>query len=141
MNFNEIQELIENVYLGKIKSNELLSLSNKTYICFVDEPSENLIKFGVYNSTNELTEVTKIADLGSMEINSSEDSDEGPTMIYMDQLYKVSQNILDYLTENNLTVELILYDDGYDTLGYDYESIETSKFNMLVEEIKAEYSK
>ena len=132
MTVDEAVEIFENLYNGDFATDTIFDLSDGTYVCEIYEPATKKSTIGVYGNIindGEADENTLIKVLGIVDLNDEEQR--------IDQINALAETFVNYLNENNLTPSQFSLYEGF---SY-YESIKTDRFNMLVEEIKAKYSK
>ena len=132
MTVDEAVEIFENLYNGDFATDTIFDLSDGTYVCEIYEPNTKKSTSGIFGNTindGEPDESSLIKVIGEIYLNDEEQ--------YVEQLNTLAESFVNYLNENNLTVSQF---SAYEGFTY-YESIKTDRFNMLYEELKAEYSK
>ena len=136
--YDELYEILENYMLGRLEQyNVLMELSDKTFVAA--KSYYPAVKFGIYRAIDELGGIpdSLIVEFSEITPNSN-----------ITNLEDIVNELHNYMIDNNLTINQVLVNPIADNTESEedfeysyYESIQTNKFNMLVEEIKAEYSK
>ena len=136
--YDELYEILENYMLGRLEQyNVLMELSDKTFVAA--KSYYPAVKLGIYRAVDELGGIpdSLIVEFSEITPNSN-----------ITNLEDIVTEICNYMTKNNLTISQVLVNPVSDHDEFEegseytyYESIKTDRFNMLYEELKAEYSK
>jgi hypothetical protein len=112
-----------------------MELSDKTFVAA--KSYYPAVKLGIYRAIDELGGIPDSLIIEFSEITPNSN---------ITNLEDIVNELYNYMIDNNLTINQVLVNPIADNTEEDfeysyYESIKTDRFNMLVEEIKAEYSK